>query len=610
MTSSLAAVPADTELELAFALQRTPGAYALLVGAGVSTGSGVPSARDVQAALIREIAAVSGERPADPIGWWRDRTGAEPRYDDLLERIAPSPAERQAVLRGFFEPTDDERAAGEKVPSEAHRAIARLVAAGRVRIVVTLNFDHLVETALRDAGVTPTVASTPAEFAALLPLHAQRALVVHLHGDWTDPASMRNTAAELAGYDPRARDLMARIAADHGLVCAGWSAAWDPALREVIAANPNRFFTSWFVDPAPLGPEAERLRALRGALVIRDTAGAALGRLADSTDAIAATSARHPRSAAVAVASAKRALQGGTRAIALHDELRAEVDRTLEHAPCADAPLPARLPVLEESTRVLLALVAVTAYWGTAATDTWWIGEIPRLADRKDAGLASAPAAMVLWAGGTAAVAAHRLDLAHDLLTTLTLESGGQGYVGAAEALALDRSLPFAGAGAWLAGVLRGPLADSVGLGPRGADDAWDRFTYLQTLERVFARLDDRVVDRLRPLAARAWEAHPWGPGLVPAGTGAEEAALRRAIAAEALDELPAPHLRLGGYGSRRYPRTSAALRRELNLLDARHPLVLAGFADGDPGALRVAVSVTDAVIGAAVRRLPVGDAA
>lgn len=35
--------------------------------------------------------------------------------------------------------------------------IARLVAAGHVRVIITTNFDRLIENALREHGVEPTV---------------------------------------------------------------------------------------------------------------------------------------------------------------------------------------------------------------------------------------------------------------------------------------------------------------------------------------------------------------------------------------------------------------------------------------------------------------------
>ncbi len=488
----------DAELELAFSVQRSPGSYAILAGAGVSKEAGLPSAWDVQMELVREVASALGEDTDDPLAWWIARFGSEPRYDDLLERLAPTQIERQGVLRRFFEPDPGERESGRKGPGPAHRAIARLVATGRIRIIVTLNFDHLIETALRDAGLAPTVVSTPAEFAALAPLHAQRALVVHLHGDYVNPASMLNTAGELGTYDPRAQELMAQIATEYGLIIAGWSATWDSALRDLIGTNPGRHYTTWWIDVSGLSPPAERLAAMRGALLIRDGAASALGRLADAADAIANTRARHPRAPQVAVASAKRALQGQTRAIALHDELRSEFALLAQHPvvaeevfdpPDARTEFQRRLAAYEEATSVLTALVATTAYWGSPETDLWWSGELPRLAEQ-DAlpgmaallALRTYPATALLYAAGVGTVANGRLAVTADLLAGTTVIDTQGRYLGAAEVLAPDRTLLIPNASRRLHGTLRRAFVEFLGLGDRAYDESWELFEYLLTV--------------------------------------------------------------------------------------------------------------------------------
>ena len=61
-------------------------------------------------------------------------------------------AERQQLLRAYFEPNDQEREEGEKEPTAAHRAIAALAAQGFIKVIITTNFDRLVETALREEG--------------------------------------------------------------------------------------------------------------------------------------------------------------------------------------------------------------------------------------------------------------------------------------------------------------------------------------------------------------------------------------------------------------------------------------------------------------------------
>jgi hypothetical protein len=53
------------------------------------------------------------------------------------------PAERQQLLRQYFEPTP------------AHLAVAELVKGGYVRVILTANFDRLCERAIENEGITP-----------------------------------------------------------------------------------------------------------------------------------------------------------------------------------------------------------------------------------------------------------------------------------------------------------------------------------------------------------------------------------------------------------------------------------------------------------------------
>jgi NAD-dependent SIR2 family protein deacetylase len=48
-----------------------------------------------------------------------------------------------------------------KQPTAAHRAIAELVNKGRIRLILTTNFDHLIEDALTAARIPPQVIARP-----------------------------------------------------------------------------------------------------------------------------------------------------------------------------------------------------------------------------------------------------------------------------------------------------------------------------------------------------------------------------------------------------------------------------------------------------------------
>jgi hypothetical protein len=73
----------DPFLPLAFSLSSTPGAYAILAGAGVSTGAGVKSAWGIVVDLIQQIAESEGDDPAaitaeNADAWYQKRLGSRP----------------------------------------------------------------------------------------------------------------------------------------------------------------------------------------------------------------------------------------------------------------------------------------------------------------------------------------------------------------------------------------------------------------------------------------------------------------------------------------------------------------------------------------------------
>lgn len=149
MTSSYDPDVAEALLPLAFSLHANPGAYAVIAGAGMSYGA-VPVAWQVFTDLIGRAASQYGEtvnREAAE-SWYLQKFGSGASYESVLEKLGPTPTERQGILRGFFEPDGQL-----PEPTEAHRSVARLMKAGAIRIVVTMNFDRLFEQALREEGM-------------------------------------------------------------------------------------------------------------------------------------------------------------------------------------------------------------------------------------------------------------------------------------------------------------------------------------------------------------------------------------------------------------------------------------------------------------------------
>ena len=334
------AVPApvrglDPFVALSTAVHAAPGVYALLLGSGVSTSAGIPTGWAIVQDLVRRAAAASD--PDQEVGddldverWWSDHGDGEPLgYSSLLHALSPTAAGRDQLLRQYFEASEEDAEQGRKVPTAAHEAIAQLVARGSIRVILTTNFDRLLERALEARGIQPQVIHRSEQVSSMTPLHHVPVTVIKLHGDYAD-LDKRNTVDELVSYPDDLDQLLRRVLDEYGLIVCGWSAEWDVALiRDLEECKPRRYPIFWASYSTPK-EAAQRLITQLGAVVLeRISADALFEGIADRLDALDRLSAP-PISRDLAVARLKRYLQDPVHRIDLEDVLMDEVRRVEE----------------------------------------------------------------------------------------------------------------------------------------------------------------------------------------------------------------------------------------------------------------------------------------
>ncbi len=361
----------------------------MLLGSGASTASGIPTGWEILIDLIRKLAEVQGKSCGDaPDKWYEAEYGVSPNYSDLIKALSKTPAESGLLLRSYFEPTYEDREQGKKVPSPAHKAVAQLVARGYVRLIVTTNFDRLMEQALESAGIVPTIISSPDAIQGAIPLAHSRCTIVKVHGDYLD-TRLKNTRDELETYDERTDRFLDRIFDEYGLIVCGWSAEWDTALRKAVARSPNRRFTTYWSCFAAMTQPALDLCTLRQAEVIHGhDADSFFGLLSDGVRSLANLAAEHPLTTPVAVATLKRYVAEARHRVRLEEFVLKEVETAKQRIlSCmrgldVDPQNTDRAPVLshlEACSDRLLRLLIAGAYWGVAAQRRLWIGAIERV---------------------------------------------------------------------------------------------------------------------------------------------------------------------------------------------------------------------------------------
>jgi len=265
----------DGRVALATSMHAAPGVYAVLVGSGMSSAAGVPTGWQVVQDLIRKVGIAEGVDPSDigdtPEEWWAGLGRPEPQYDTILPALASTDAARQSLLRTYFDPPPE--AGGPILPTVGHNALAELCRSGRVKLILTTNFDRLIERALDAVGITPQVISSSAAIAGMTPLPHAPVTVLKVHGDYAMPG-LRNTPEELRTYDPEWDRLLDRIFDEYGLLTIGWSAEYDTALADALSRCPSRRYPMfWAAHEGTLTEGARRLIGSRGAAVV-DVKGA------------------------------------------------------------------------------------------------------------------------------------------------------------------------------------------------------------------------------------------------------------------------------------------------------------------------------------------------
>ncbi len=219
-----------------------------LLGAGTSASSGVATAAQMTLLLKRDLYCAEQSVPVgvladlnDPVTLARldanflddprfSGIRPEDEYAAYFEVAYPNEGDRRRLI---------EEAVAGRTASYGYRALAALVALGRVRVIWTTNFDPLIEQPIArvpGSEVSLTAAALGEPDVALRAINEGRwPLLGKLHGDFRSTL-LKNTRDELRQQDERMRTALTESCRRFGLVVVGYSGRDESVMSALAAA--------------------------------------------------------------------------------------------------------------------------------------------------------------------------------------------------------------------------------------------------------------------------------------------------------------------------------------------------------------------------------------
>lgn len=230
--------------------------YVLFAGAGVSKDAGIPSAWDLMLETAKyfyldehpgkEAKEITDTELGD---WFVQSKYADLEYAELIGGIYKTSSEQQSFLNKFL---------GNHEPGDAHRAIAEMARRGILRAIVTTNFDHCLEKALKEKGLDVQVIASDEVLETTEPLiNCKKVRLYKPHGTLGEGV-LRNTPKDLGSLSPSMETELIRLLSEHGVIIIGYSGR-DPGIMKVLKARKNTYYPMFWVNPELPSDEAQKI---------------------------------------------------------------------------------------------------------------------------------------------------------------------------------------------------------------------------------------------------------------------------------------------------------------------------------------------------------------
>ena len=378
----------DLIIQMSFSIYSNPGVYAVLLGSGISRSAGILTGYEITLDLASKLSTmIEKKEPKDVSKWYKKYFKEEINYSKIITKLAKTRSERSNLLKPYFEPTEKEKEEGKKIPTKAHRSIARLVKYGYLRMILTLNFDRLMEGALTAEGINPHVIGSVDSIKGTPPPIHSNCILFKIHGDYLD-SRIRNTVKELEKYPKEYNVYLDRIFDEYGLIICGWSSKYDIALRNALQRIKNRRYSAYWAIKDNLSQTGkELLNFIRATEVPINNADQFFSNILDNIESLEKFKKPHPLTSKIAVESVKRFLSKNEY-IKCHDLVKGEAERVYKlitsekfnvEAKCEKEAYQNRMHNYESAINVLLPIMNTITYFGNGKYLELIVSTIERL---------------------------------------------------------------------------------------------------------------------------------------------------------------------------------------------------------------------------------------
>jgi len=238
--------------------------FILFAGAGVSKDAGIPTAWDLMlktASLLYATESNEIDKNIDIEEWFLSSDYSRKSYSELIQTLYPKIHDQQNFLEKYL---------GEKKPGEAHEKIAELARRGIIRAIITTNFDHCIEDALKEKGLDIQVISTDEDLENSEPLiQCKKIRVYKPHGD-LGKGKLRNTLADLERLSEIMEAELVRTLSEHGVIVLGYSGR-DKTLQRVFERRSCSHYQLFWINPNTPDGEIKSILEKKGYVYVQCT---------------------------------------------------------------------------------------------------------------------------------------------------------------------------------------------------------------------------------------------------------------------------------------------------------------------------------------------------